>query len=491
MTNPAASAVKRTLPVFLCIFVVAFAFGQAKKTSIPSDVKAYQEALGYFKKAEAMIGTAKENSDEQADLFRKVIQVVPDFIEAHFNLGLIFSTQKKPKEAAQEFEAVRKINPGFEGIYQLLAQTYRELGQNEDAIAALQDGIQRQPRSLPMLRALTFLQLQGSDDQAAIPTLKAILELDSRDADALMNLGIVYQKHNRLDESIQSYRAALALDPTSFNARFNIALVFLRQNKLADAAMELLIADKLSPGNPEVLERLGDIYAFQDHHDRAADAYQGATAKASDRAVLFSKLAFSLAKVKRVPEAVAALEKSVSLDSRSADAYYLLGDLYSELQRYEESIAAYNKSIKIDPKQKDVRYNLGTLYAELKLYENARAELKAAVDLDPEYAAAWSNLAVVCEKLELDKDAIQANEKVIAAGQAQAATFFRLGILYAKNNLPDPAITSFARAIQLEPDKYRQILREELKKVRSVLDSVRYKEAFVKLLTGSPAIIKS
>jgi hypothetical protein len=49
--------------------------------------------------------------------------------------------------------------------------------------------------------------------------------------------------------------------------------------------------------------------------------------------------------------------------------------------------------------------------------------------------------------------------------------------------MPDPAIVSFAKAIQLEPDKYRQILREELKNVHSVLDSVRYKESFVRLLT--------
>jgi hypothetical protein len=52
--------------------------------------------------------------------------------------------------------------------------------------------------------------------------------------------------------------------------------------------------------------------------------------------------------------------------------------------------------------------------------------------------------------------------------------------------MPDPAIANFSKAIQLEPDKYRQILREELKNVHSVLDSVRYKDAFIRLLTGGP-----
>ena len=59
---------------------------------------------------------------------------------------------------------------------------------------------------------------------------------------------------------------------------------------------------------------------------------------------------------------------------------------------------------------------------------------------------------------------------------------FHLGVLYAKNNQPDPAIAAFDRAIELEPEKYRAMLKEELKKVHSILDSVRYKEKFVRLL---------
>jgi len=426
------------------------ASGQSQKPPDVNDVKIYKEAMSWFKKGEAMIGTPQENSEEQAELFRKAVAIKPDFIEAHFNLGLIYSTQKKPQAAAAEFDQVRRINPEFEGIYQLLAASYRDSGRTDDAIAALKEGLQRKPSNLQMLRALAFLQLHGPNELDAVPTFQAILEIDPKDNDTRINLGIVYQKHERLDE----------------------------------AAAELEEANRLAPGDPEVLERLGDLYGFQDQDEKAVAAYQAAVAKDGGRAALHSKLAFSLTRLKRVPEAAAALEQAVRLDPSNADAFYLLGDLYSELQRPEESIAAYISSLKLDPKRKEVHYNLGTLYAELKRYPEARAELQSAVELDPAYAAAWSNLALVFEKLELDKEAILANEKVVALEKAQAVNFFRLGILYAKSGMADPAIVSFARAIQLEPDKYRQILREELKNVHSVLDSIRYKEAFVRLLTG-------
>jgi tetratricopeptide (TPR) repeat protein len=108
------------------------------------------------------------------------------------------------------------------------------------------------------------------------------------------------------------------------------------------------------------------------------------------------------------------------------------------------------------------------------------------VDLDPGYAAAWSNLALVAEKTDKDREAIQAHEKVIALGKSRALNYFHLGVLYAKISMPDASIAAFTHAIDLEPEKYRAVLREELKKVHSVLDPVRYKEGFVKLLEQTP-----
>jgi tetratricopeptide (TPR) repeat protein len=482
--------IARGLLLVLFAMIITLVHGQGRQNSAPQDIKAYQEAMGWFKKAEAMIGTPKENSDEQADLFRKAISIKPDFMEAHFNLGLIDIHQKKFQAAVDEFGVVQKLNPDFEAngesIYQLLALVHQELGQNAEAIAALQEGVKRRPKDLRTLKALAFFQVHGTADTDAIPALQAILEIDPKDADARINLGILLQKLDRLDEAAQSYRLALELNPTDFNAHFNLALLLLRQDKIADAGVELEAADRISPGNGEVLERLGDAYSYQDRLEKAAQAYQAAVGKLPERAVLLSKLAFTLARLKRVPEAIPVLEKSVSLDARSADAFFLLGDLYSDQKRYDESLVAYNKSLKLNPKQKEVHYNMGTIFAESKRYREARTELRAAIDIDPNYAAAWSNLAMVCERLDLDKDAIEANEKVVALGKALATNYFRLGILYAKGNLPDPAIANFAKAIQMEPEKYRQILREELKNVHSVLDSVRYKDAFIRLLNGGP-----
>jgi tetratricopeptide (TPR) repeat protein len=447
------------------------------------EAKIFGDAMVWFKKAEAMIGTAKENSDEQAELFFKAIQIKPDFLEAHYNLGLIYANQKKRKEAIAEFEKVLKIDPKFDaGIHLLLASSYQAIDDSKSAIAALEAGLLRRPKDLKLLKPIASLQIHSNNEDAAIQNLQLILQIDPNDVESRMDLALVFQKSGKLENAISQYTDILRIQPNTFAARYNLGLIFLRQKKMNEAAEQFDAANQIQPGNAELMERLGDVYAFEKQHSKAVAAYKAALEKAVDKGMLYGKLGFSLANLNQLEAAVVALENSAQLDSKIPDTYALLGDLYADLRRETEAIVAYRKSLALNPKQKEVHYNLGTLYAEQKNPEEAWTELKTATQLDPNYAAAWANMALVAEQLNRDADAIQAHETVIALGKAQPLTYFHLGILYAKTDQPDRSIANFTRAIELEPDKYRAMLKEELRKVHSVLDSVRYKEKFVRLM---------
>jgi tetratricopeptide (TPR) repeat protein len=478
----------KILPVLL-IATPLFLQAQSKAPKIDnnsavfSDTRNYQEAMGWFRKAEAMIGTSKENSEEQAELFRKALSVRPGFLEAHYNLGLILLNQNKMKEAAAEFENVLKLEPKFDpGIYYLLSNAYRETGNFEGSITALEKGLRRKPKDLTMLRALAYLQFHQNKDSEAIETLQQILESDATDAASRIDLALLYQKRGEADKAVIHYQEVLKTDPVNFAAHYNLGLIFLRQKKMTEAVTELDTANKLQPGNAELLERLGDVYAFQRKYEQAVNAYKAALEKSGNSYDLLQKLGFNLANIKQIPAAISALEQAVKLNSLNADLYFILGDLYSDSNRVEDAIAAYKKSLELNPKQKEVLLNLGTLYAEKSMLQEAMAELKKAIGLDPDYAGAWANIALVAERLDVDKEAINAHEKLATLGKAEALNYFHLGILYAKNNQSDPAITAFAKAIELEPEKYRTILREELKNVHSVLDSVRFQKKFASLL---------
>jgi tetratricopeptide (TPR) repeat protein len=485
---------KCLLMLWMVLFIAVFSLPAQSKTAPKAktptaleEARSFRDAMELFKKAEAMIGTPDENSEAQADLFRQVIKLKPDFLEAHYNLGLIYANQRKMKEAIEEIETVLKLEPKFDpDIYYILATAYQESGNPASAIKALEEGLRRKSDDLKFLKALAYLQFDEKVDAAAIENLQKILALDPQDTTAHIDLALLFQRNGQTDKAAEHFKAASISDPQNFSIHYNLALIYMRQKKNAEAAVELEAANKIQPGNADLLEKLGDAYAFQQQHPKAVNAYRAALEKVKNRSSIYAKLGFSLANLNRNEEAVAALENAVRLDAKNPEVYFLLGDLYEDLKRLDDAIGAYKHSLEINPSQKTVHYNLGTLYAGQNLLKEAMDEFKKAIQLDPNYAAAWSNVGLVAEKLELDKEAIEAHEKVLTLGKGQAVNYFHLGILYAKSNQPDPSIAAFTRAIEMEPEKYRAVLKEELKKVHSVLDPIRYKEGFTKLLGTAP-----
>ena len=92
----------------IAIVISTGTLAQERTVSTEADAKQYQQAMVWFKKAEAMIDTPKENTGEQASLFQKAVKIKPDFVEAHFNLGLIFANQKRMEDAVRELKIVRE-----------------------------------------------------------------------------------------------------------------------------------------------------------------------------------------------------------------------------------------------------------------------------------------------------------------------------------------------------------------------------------------------
>ena len=461
-------------------------FAKTEETSAASvmqEMEIYQEAMTWFRKGEDMIDTDKENSDEQEEMFRKVVEIRPEFHEAHYNLGLIYINRNKMKEAAEEFETVLRLEPDFDpNIYYLLGAAHSEAGNNEEAVAALEKGIRQKPEDLDMLKALGYLQIRTDRADDAIVTLRRIIALNPIDAVARIDLALLYHKKDDVETAVDEYLEALDIGPESFTARYNLGLIYARQQKMAEAAEEFEKARVIEPGNVELLERLGDTRMYLNQYILAAFAYEDAINRSGDAKLILPKLGFSLASDGRILSAIESLKKALELDAKNPDTWRFLGDLYFDSGKSEEAIDVYRKSLALRPDQKEVRLNIGVIYAESGMYAEAMMELQQVTAQDLNYASAWSNIALVAEKLEDDKEAITAHEKLIALGKGTAYNHFHLGVLYAKTDQPDESIDAFAKAIELEPERYREILKEELKNVHSVLDNVRFKKRFTSLL---------
>lgn len=122
-----------------------------------------------------------------------------------------------------------------------------------------------------------ILQQQHHDLEGADRTYRRVLELDPRNKFAWYNLGVIAHGDGRVADARAAYDEALKIDPAFPSALFNEAL--LLESSDPDRAGGLL--KRVIAGNPRAATahlHLGRIWAQQNRDGKAADEFRRAVA---------------------------------------------------------------------------------------------------------------------------------------------------------------------------------------------------------------------
>jgi tetratricopeptide (TPR) repeat protein len=96
-----------------------------------------------------------------------------------------------------------------------------------------------------------------------------------------------------------------------------------------------------------------------------------------------------------VVEIIAAYEKAIALDPKSAGALVNLGTVYFHQRKWDEAEGHYRKALEADPSYALAHFNLGNLYDEKGDRSKAFLHYLMAIRLNPSYGDAHYNLALL------------------------------------------------------------------------------------------------
>ena len=112
-------------------------------------------------------------------------------------------------------------------------------------------------------------------------------------------------------------------------------------------------------------------------------------------AAAYYNLGFAYDKKGDLSNAISYFNKAIEIDATLADAYYNRGSAYYKKGNFDNAITDYNKVIEISPASADAHYGLGLAYSKKGDQDKAISEYTAAIKTRPDFTLAYDARAVV------------------------------------------------------------------------------------------------
>jgi tetratricopeptide (TPR) repeat protein len=197
---------------------------------------------------------------EAIEHYREAVRLNPADPVATNNLAnLLASTD--PKESERLYRRTVELAPDYAAAYDNLAKLLEASGRSDEAIQSCRQAVKVRSDYAPAYTHLGYL-LMTSDPSAALKLHEQALELDPNLADAHSNLaGLLADRNPAL--AVEHYRAALTLLPENPEAHYNLANVLYRQHRYTEAIGHLRESLRLRPDWPEARRNLTILLKMQ------------------------------------------------------------------------------------------------------------------------------------------------------------------------------------------------------------------------------------
>jgi putative PEP-CTERM system TPR-repeat lipoprotein len=230
--------------------------------------------------------------------------------------------------AMEQATQVVTLNPNSAHGYMLQAGILEARNQRAQAMETLRKGLARDKANVQALMQLGMLQARAGELDQALATYDQILSIQREFAPASAAQGMVLHQAGRLKEAERKYQEALQKDPNNVLALNNLANLQVGKDKRK--ALELAVrAFKVEPGNPAIMDTLGQALLENGHPQEAVKILERAAAMVPDNGTVLYHYALASKAAGNKDAAATALQKAVQLQGypELEKARKLLGEL--------------------------------------------------------------------------------------------------------------------------------------------------------------------
>jgi Flp pilus assembly protein TadD len=221
------------LVVVLAVFAVACGGSQKvsrdKEPLADRDPYALHRAIG-----ETLLRT--EQPRRALPHLRRLVRLRPKTSEPYYLLGRAFMEMRLWKAASGMFERALAIKKDFAAAYSMLGVVYDSSGDHDRADAAYRQAIELDPQRASFYNNLGFSLYLRGEYQGALEAYEQALSLNAAERRTHNNIGFAYGKLGEVDDAWAHFR----LGGSKAQAINNLGLVYEGRGDL-DRAVELFV----------------------------------------------------------------------------------------------------------------------------------------------------------------------------------------------------------------------------------------------------------
>ena len=268
----------------------------------------------------------------------------------------------------------------------------------------------------------------------------------------IYNLAVKNHQEGKTDIAQKFYNQVLKIDPNYADALNNLGVIFQNQMNHEKAKDCYEKAIEIMPDYADAHNNLGVIFQDQMNYEKAKDCYEKAIEIMPDSADTHNNLGIIFKELKNYQKAKDCFEKTIEINPDYADAHNNLGIIFKELGKNEKAKSCYEKAIEINPNYVDAHNNLGIIFKELKNYQKAKTCFEKAIEINPNYVDAYNNLGTLSSLAGKIQEAKGCYEKVIKINSNHSDVHNNLGVIYRELGEYQKAKACFERAIEINPN---------------------------------------
>jgi len=180
----------------------------------------------------------QENFEDAFKYFEKSLEVkeMKVFAETAVDTAIIFNTAVTAQRIKDYDAAIKYYEKAIEYDYAggdafaLLAETYKEAGDNDKYVSTLKRGFEKYPSNQSLLGGIiNYYILEAENTEEAFKYLELARENDPTNAQFYSAEAHLHDKLGEKEKAITKYKKAIELNPELFEAHYNLGVLYFNE----------------------------------------------------------------------------------------------------------------------------------------------------------------------------------------------------------------------------------------------------------------------